>query len=224
MTSCRLVLVRQACWSKDPFPSLYPSIFVFSHNEAPCFSKTFKPWWCDYRTGILIPKKTSKLYGIWWFPKASFQWLRWCGLQHLYLINMEYTRGRSNCSKQWCFRRWREDYYIWEQRKRSVKLSCLLPPFMLSRMHGREDFFFVKIGREDIEATFANIDEDERIGQLWTPTATMMMKTWTMTMSPSSRRIIYVFVHYRRGLDLLHRFVSNRTLYYQILMCIYISL
>ena len=48
---------------------------------------------------------------------------------------------------------------------------------MLSRMHGREDFFFVKIGREDIEATFANIDEDERIGQLWTPTATMMMKT-----------------------------------------------
>ena len=48
---------------------------------------------------------------------------------------------------------------------------------MPSGMCGREDFFFAKIGREAIEATFANIDEDERIGQLWTPTAAMMMKT-----------------------------------------------
>ena len=47
--SAGLVLVTQACWSKDPFPSLHPSFSVFSHNEAPCFSTAFNPWWCDYR-------------------------------------------------------------------------------------------------------------------------------------------------------------------------------
>ena len=47
---------------------------------------------------------------------------------------------------------------------------------MPSGMRGRGDFFSAKTGREDIEA-IANIDEDGRIGQLWTPTAAMMMKT-----------------------------------------------